>query len=156
MLEELEEEARQHGITIIYHNFNSDRLKGLYCDKTILLSKKLGTSAEKACVLAEELGHYFTSVGNIIDPKDLHNCKQEQQARLWAYNRMFGLRGLVRAYENGCREDYELAEYLNVPAWFLQEALQCYSRKYGEGVAVDAYNLSFIPCLQVRKSPEAP
>ena len=43
------------------------------------------TIPEKACALAEELGHHETSVGNIIDMTSAANRKQERQARLWAY-----------------------------------------------------------------------
>ena len=32
---------------------------------------------EKACVLAEELGHHYTTVGDIIDQKESENRKQE-------------------------------------------------------------------------------
>ena len=41
---------------------NNGRIKG----KRIAIRKDL-TSTEKACVLAKELGHHETSVGNIID-----------------------------------------------------------------------------------------
>lgn len=153
-LEELEMEAWKHGIAVFYKELNSDRIKGLYCNKVILINSCLKTSREKACVLAEELGHHFTSVGIIVDTRDLGNCKQEWQARLWAYNRMFGLEGLIRAYEKGCREDYEYAEELNVTTQFLREALQCYQGKYGNSVTVGEYQLSFIPCFSVSKADE--
>ena len=38
---------------------------------------------EKASVLAEELGHYYTTVGNILDQEDAGNRKQEHKARTW-------------------------------------------------------------------------
>ena len=31
--------------------------------------------AEKACVLAEELGHHYTTIGDIIDQKESENRK---------------------------------------------------------------------------------
>ena len=42
------------------------------------------TDIEKSCVLAEELGHYYTTVGDILDQSDDGNRKQERRARLWA------------------------------------------------------------------------
>ena len=54
------------------------------------------TTTEKACVLAEELGHHETTVGNIIDMSVSWNRKQERQARLNGYQRMIGLMGIVK------------------------------------------------------------
>ena len=55
-------------------------LSGLYVDGNIALSNKLETSAEKVCILAEEMGHHYTSVGNIINPSNLQDKKQEHQS----------------------------------------------------------------------------
>ena len=38
-----------------------EKIDGLYIDGHIALDKGLKTTAEKACVLAEELGHHYTS-----------------------------------------------------------------------------------------------
>ena len=62
--------------------YNNGRIKG----KRIAIRKDLETSAEKTCVLAEELGHHYTSVGNILDQSDPNNRKQEILARTWAYD----------------------------------------------------------------------
>jgi hypothetical protein len=147
----LEEEACEDGIDIIYYNFKNDNIKGLYCDGTIGLNANIETSAEKACILAEELGHYHTTVGDIIDMEDAQNRKQERQARLWAYNKQVGLLGLVRAYEAGCTSWHDAAEFLNVTESFLTEAVECYREKYGTGTMVDDYYISFIPYLSVGK-----
>ena len=41
-------------------------LKGLYIDGNIAIHNSL-SETEKACVLAEELGHHYTSSGNILN-----------------------------------------------------------------------------------------
>lgn len=69
--EELQDKACKDGIDVIDYPFNSNRIDGLYCDGTIAIRKDIETSAEKACVLAEELGHYYTSHGNIINMNDV-------------------------------------------------------------------------------------
>lgn len=69
---------------------------------------------QKACVLAEELGHYHTTVGDILDQTDISNRKQERTARLWAYDKQIGLSGLVKCFEERCRNEYEMAECLGV------------------------------------------
>ena len=108
-------------------------------------------STQKACTLAEEMGHYHTSVGNIIDMESAQNRKQERQARLWAYNKQIGLQGLIGAYEAGCQNRYEVAEYLEVTNEFLAECIECYRQKYGVGTTVDNYYIMFIPYLAVGK-----
>lgn len=149
--ERLEDEACRDGIDVIQKKFNSDRIKGLCCDDTIAINANIETTAEKTCTLAEEYGHYNTTVGNILDLSSSQNRKQERQARLWAYNKQIGLYGLIRAYESGCKNRYEVAEYLEVTEEFLQEAISCYRDKYGVGTTVDNYYIMFIPNLQILK-----
>ncbi len=126
------------------------RIKG----KRIAIRKDIDTSTQKACVLSEELGHYYTTVGNIINLSDAQNRKQERQARLWAYNNRIGLYGLIKAYENGCRDRYETAEFLNVTVDFLEDAINCYCEKYGVYTTVDNYTIYFIPNLVIGKKFE--
>lgn len=150
-LERLEDEACRDGIEIVNCRFNSPRIKGLYCDKTIGINLDIDTSAEKTCVLAEELGHHHTSVGDILDMTDVSNRKQERQARLWGYNKLIGLSGLIKAYEAGCQNCFEMAEYLGVTDEYLCECLEVYRDKYGIGTTVDNYYVMFIPHLAVGK-----
>ena len=109
------------------------------------------TTTEKACVLAEELGHHETTVGNIIDMSVSWNRKQERQARLNGYQRMIGLMGIVKAYEAGCQTQYEIAEFLNVTEEYLLECIECYRDKYGTMKSIDNYTIYFIPNLAVMK-----
>lgn len=147
--EQLEEQACKDGIDIIERRFNSERIKGLYCDGNVALNEELETSIEKACTLAEELGHHHTSVGNILDMDLTANRKQERQARLWAYNKLIGLSGIIEAFEHGCQSRYEMAEYLEVTEEFLEECVECYRNKYGVGTTLDNYYIMFIPNLNV-------
>ena len=149
--EELQEQACKEGIDIVDYNFQSDRIKGLYCDGMVAISNKIDTSVEKACVLAEEIGHYHTAVGDITDQSDVENRKQELKGRLWAYNQQIGLIGLVRAFEHGCQNRFEIAEYLEVTEEFLEECIECYRNKYGICKQVDNYVVYFIPQLSVMK-----
>ena len=123
------------------------RIKG----KRIAIREDIDTAVQKACVLAEELGHHHTTVGDIIDLENPENRKQERHARFWAYNKQIGLRGLIRAYEHGCRSRHEIAEYLEVTEDFLQGAIECYRDKYGIGAVIENYYIMFIPNLQIMK-----
>ena len=148
--EKLEDVAYQDDIDVLNYRFESNNIKGLYCDGVIAI-RSVDTTAEKSCVLAEELGHHYTSVGNILDMTSAANRKQERQARLWAYNKQIGLIGLVRAFEHGCQNRFEIAEYLEVTEEFLEECIECYRNKYGICKQVDNYVVYFIPQLSVMK-----
>lgn len=147
--EKLENAAAQNNVEIIRRHFKSDRIKGLYCDGTIALSSDLKTIPEKACVLAEELGHYHTSFGNIIDASRTQNQKQEMRARMWAYDRQVGLIGIVESFRAGCQSLSEMAEFLEVTEQFLREALERYRQKYGIYTTIDHYIIYFEPYLAV-------
>lgn len=150
-LEKLENMAMQDNVTVIPYHFDSKRIRGLYCDGTIALNANIETTAEKSCVLAEELGHYHTTFGDIIEPQHTSNIKQECRARLWAYNCQIGLRGIINAYERRCRNLYEMADYLDVTEDFLKEAITAYRNKYGICTEFGDYVIFFEPHLAVLK-----
>ena len=148
--EHLQDKAYEDGIKIKEQHFRNERIKGLYCNSQIVIRQDLN-STEKACILAEELGHHYTSVGNILDMRSIQNRKQERQARLHGYNRLIGLAGLIEAYEHSCQDRYEIAEFLEVTDEFLEDCINCYRDKYGIGTTVDNYYIAFIPHLMVGK-----
>ena len=125
-------------------------LKGLYFDGNIAIEKDM-SKREKSCILAEEIGHYCTSSGNILDQTDTMNRKQEYRARLYGYNLKIGLTGIIQAYEAGARNLYEMAEFLDVTEKYLMEALECYKSKYGIYAEIDNYIIYFNPKLAVMK-----
>lgn len=137
------EDAHNEGLTVKEKPFRTydGRIKG----KSIYLRKDM-TITEKACVLAEELGHHYTTVGNILDQSDPGNRKQELRARLMAYDKMIGLIGIVRAYQHRCQSLTDIADYLEVTEEFLKESLEQYRKKYGQKVnlIITLYYLSLI------------
>lgn len=124
---------------------NAGRIKG----NRIAIKKDILTQKEKACVLAEELGHFYTSTGNILDMEDAGNRKQEAHARLWAYNRQIGLQGIISCYKANCRTLHDMAEHLDVTEEFLNDAIECYRSKYGLCVQLDNYVIGFQPSLYI-------
>jgi len=122
--------------------------KGRIKGNRIAINKSL-SETEKKCVLAEELGHYHTANGNILDQSLVSNRKLEMRGRIYAYNKLVGIMGIVKAFENGCRTLYEMAEYLEVTEEFLSDALQYYKRKYGTGAKIDNYAVIFEPSISI-------
>lgn len=125
--------------------YNNGRIKG----NRIAIRKDIETTTEKACVLAEELGHHYTATGNILDQSTVENRKQEMRGRIVAYNKLVGLRGIIDAYLHHCQSLSETAEYLGVTEEFLNDSLTYYTNKYGVCTQVDNYVIFFQPNIGV-------
>lgn len=143
LYEELLIEAGNEGISVYERDIG--KLKGLYIDGNIALSPSIRSYAEKACILAEELGHHHTTCGNIMDQSRVENRKQERRARAWAYEKLVSLRGLIHASKHGIRNRHELAEFLGVTESFIEEAISYYKDKYGLFYEIGNYIIYFEP-----------
>ena len=122
--EDLLNEAYKEGITVKEKplKYNDGRIKG----NKIANRKSIETDKEKACILAEELGHYYTTVGDILDQNDSNNRRQELIARKWAYEKILPIENILFAVQDGHTEIWDMAEYLDVDEKFLRDALKCY------------------------------
>ena len=122
--EQLLDEAYQGGLTVKEKPLQSG--DGRILNDRIAIRETLPNSAVKACVLAEELGHYYTTAGDIIDQSDTENRKQENVARKWAYNKILPIENILFALQDGHTEIWDMAEYLDVDEAFLRDALIYY------------------------------
>jgi phosphoribosylanthranilate isomerase len=129
----------------VYERKMKSTIKGLYSDNIIWVNKTVPTSTEKACILAEELGHHHTSSGDILDQSSLSNRKQERRALNWAYQKLVPLSSIVAAHKLVIRNRNELAEYLQVTEEFLDSALNWYREKYGLYVVLEGYTVCLEP-----------
>jgi len=142
--EDLQKEAVHQGIDI-YEMPLKPRIKGLYCDNIIAINKLIPTIIEKACVLAEELGHHHKTSGNILDQSKIENRQQENRARSWAYEKLVPLKLIVQAHKQGIKNRFELADFLGVTEDFLDAAINRYIEKYGLLAPVGNYTVIFEP-----------
>ena len=147
--EELLDVTEHDNVTVVDYKFHSPNIKGLYCNGTAAINNNIRTRIERRCILAEELGHHHTSSGNILDQSSDSNRKQELRARMWAYNELVGLTGIVSSYKAGCQSINDTAEFLDVTEEFLLEALQYYKQKYGVYTKLDNYVIYFEPSIGV-------
>ena len=123
---------------------NKGRIKG----NRIAIKKEM-PEREKKCVMAEELGHYYTGTGDMLDQSSVLNRKKEKLGRVFAYNKLIGLIGIIDAYKHHCQSLAETAEHLEVTEDFLRESLSYYKGKYGSNVTIDNYTIIFEPCIAV-------
>lgn len=101
------------------------------------------STVDKTCTLAEELGHYYTTTGDIIDQTDIMSRKQEHRARMWAYGKLLPLHLFISAFKRGCRSVHETAEFLNVSEEFLIDCINAYYHKYGAFLEYNEYLFMF-------------
>lgn len=99
--------------------------KGLYADGCIWIREDLPT-AEKYCMLAEELGHYETTEGDILNQNVISNRKQELAARRWAYETIVPKELIEQTVRNGYTEVWDIADQLGLDENFLKDALEYY------------------------------
>lgn len=149
MYDDLLEEARCEHIDVYEYHFRGE-LRGLYWDRSIGVHKD-ATTAEKACILAEELGHYHTSVGVLLEQDQLINRKLEKRARRWGYEHLLPLDKIVKAFNAGVRSRQELVEYLEVMEDYLLAALRHYQEKHGQCSRVGEYVIVFEPLMVLRE-----
>lgn len=140
-------EAERDGLSVKEAPLQSGdgRCKG----NRIAIRKDIPLMAKKADVLAEEMGHFHTTVGDITRMDYVNSSKQERAARLYGYNKRFGLRGIIEAYLHRCQNFHEAAEYLDISEDTFREGLECYRQIYGLGIMIDNYFIQFEPYLQV-------
>ena len=117
LIAECEEE-----VVIEERNMRND---GLYADGFVWINGRL-TSAAKVCILAEEIGHHMTSVGDILDQEDIDSYKQEHAARVWAYKKLLPIENIYCAAMQGYAEPWQMAEEFDLDEEFVRAALKYY------------------------------
>lgn len=80
-------------------------------------------------ILSEELGHHFTTQGNLLEPsKDysekLYKNKKEYLARKWASNFLISDAEFVQALLSSISNKYEMCEYFNITYEILENKIK--------------------------------
>ncbi len=119
-------------------------LKGLYFDGIIAIDRNLD-EREKVCVLAEEIGHHFTTCGEILNQSETSNRKQEKAARAWGYEKLIPVSDLLKAFDDHLKNRSEIAERLGVTEKYLDEALNYYHSLHGGWRKEGIYWIHFNP-----------
>lgn len=144
-------------IYLNYVNLLSDtrrKLYGLYFfidghGPAILLDKSLDRPECRRlhrCILAEELGHHFTTPQTNIFKlygsctveylQKIQQAKDELRALVWATDFLMPNTEFNRAVSEGCQSVYDLAEWFNVTEWLVYRKLGVIKRKYREEMGI--------------------
>lgn len=134
------------------YDFPVSHVLGIYIDGEIILNmNRIETEAQYNSIVAEELGHHYTTAGNILDFDDLKNRKQEVLARRWGYKSLVTPDSLIQAYKAGCKNRFEIAEFLNITETFLEDALISFRERYGPFIAIDQFIITLDPLGVIEK-----
>lgn len=132
-------------INISYDQFMPKSLKGIYFDNNIRLNTN-NDYYQNVGVLAEEIGHHFTSYGHIQDYSKIDNMQQERRARRYAIKLILPLEKLIESYELKIWGDkFELCSHLEITPELFDKAIEDYIKKFGKYVKYDGYKISFEP-----------
>ncbi|MBC6133489.1 toxin [Listeria booriae] len=123
-------------------------LYGAYRNGHILLEKRQSIRDKKIIVM-EEIQHHKSSVGTIIDETNINNKKQENFARNLVYDNFITIATIIHCHNQGFVYYYEVAEYLNLPEEFIQDAVEYYRLKYGAIYKTDGYTLYFGSAIEI-------
>ncbi len=133
-LEKLYNLADKNNISIHFFDLTEVGVLGLNVEKErlphmIFLDLKLKSNKNLHLeVLAHELGHFFTTVGNILNNKNyreiLYNNKFENKADKWACEFLVSEEEIINALNKNIVNIYDMAEYLDVPLNILKKRLE--------------------------------
>ncbi|WP_086348668.1 ImmA/IrrE family metallo-endopeptidase [Candidatus Enterococcus clewellii] len=116
--------------------------KGLYVDNVVYLNPRQNQK-ELYGVISEEIGHHYTSSGIIRNQKAVETRKQERKARLFGSELTVTPDSLILAKKDGCRSEWETAEFLGVTVEHLRQALRLYKEEYGIRFIYKGYLFKF-------------
>lgn len=125
-------------------------LGGLVIGRSIFINADRSTE-EKYELLQEEVAHYDTTVGNIVEEDTREKRKQEKKARSLAKERAVTLDGLIHCFYTGLWGPEEVADYFGVTEKFLFSALEHYRDKYGVIFRYNGYYFDFRRAINITK-----
>ena len=151
-LEELEEACAACGVGIERAALPENMKAIYYTDPdtrpVIVINENICSQSDQYGIIAEELGHHYTTTGNLLSDKTSTKAsvrKQEIIARRWAFKYTVSLSGIVEAHQAGARSLHEMAEHMGIEGRFLKEALESYEMIYGKSTEYAEHTVHFDP-----------
>lgn len=141
-------ESENHGVEVLELDLGTNKKCGKYVNNTVIINMNM-TDIEKYEVLEEELGHHFTTCGDITNQNKFANRKKELIARRWANRRCVTLIGLIEAFEYGVNGAYGIAEFLGVTEAQLLKSIEDYKKIHGMYYLNEDYIIYFEPYLYI-------
>lgn len=132
-------------VDVDYRSLLPNGLSGIYFDYKIKLSHE-NDYYKNIEVLAEEIGHYYTSDGNITNYKNINSMRQEVKARRFGVKLALPLESLIDCYEKGMWGDIcSMCMHLEISVKYFENAVESYKEQFGSYVKYDGYLIEFEP-----------
>lgn len=130
VLEKIYKIIEEEGIIVEEVKLKYYYMDGIYfkvpgLSPTIGIRKSILTDSKRLIsALAEELGHHFTSYGDLtaecfVYSEIIQKSKQERKARQWATEFIMPYDKLIKAIKEGYQSVEELSDYFNVTPVFV-------------------------------------
>lgn len=129
--EELENEASILGINVINYDIPIPEMNAAYLNSEgveRIFLREGGTISERACWIAEELGHHHTGQNQVLRYRCVDDWRAEARARRWAHMRLLTPDSIHTAARN-TDDIFEIAEVLGVSVEFLRESIDDFESK---------------------------
>ncbi|WP_227394227.1 ImmA/IrrE family metallo-endopeptidase [Jeotgalibacillus aurantiacus] len=126
-----------------------DKLPGFIVNNFISINKNISLPA-KYFILAEEIGHYVTTEGDILNLNDIRHMKAEIVARRWGYHKVLSFDHLIECYQMNILTCEELCDHFELEPGHVDRVLKAYIEKYGLSVEYKGYTIEFEP-LNIHK-----
>ncbi|TDX47420.1 hypothetical protein DFO72_101517 [Cytobacillus oceanisediminis] len=138
-------------LNFTFTNDMPNKLRGLCIGNDIYINNQTNkTISEKIVTISEEIAHFETTIGNIIDQQSLMNRKQEHLARKLGGERLFTLDDLIRCWQNGIRAPWDIAEELDITVESVLATIENYRNSLGVRFRYKDYCIRFISDMNVR------
>lgn len=142
--------AEKLGVEIREINFGTNKPCGR-CLNSIIYINNQATEKERYEVLAEELGHFKTTFGNILNQNTMINKKLEYRARREGFKIIVEPNDIVESMRHGANNINEMAEYIGISVETFFDVISDFKKRYGVGVPVGNYYLRLEPNLGIVK-----
>lgn len=109
--------------------------------KPYLFLERNQPEADKEVILREEFMHFLTSVGVIVNQKQLDHRKQELLARRLSYKAAISMDDLIKCYKLNLQTNYEIASELELPEDFVKNAIEYFKTQIADGDTYKGYRI---------------
>lgn len=134
--------AAYSNINYIFDEKMPDGQSGLYVDNYVYLNPRQSPQ-QLVGTVAEEIGHYLTTIGNIIDQDTNLKRKQERQARDIGASLVVSPSDIIDCYENGCKTIDDCVIHLGVTNQVFEDAISYYARRFNGIKTENGYTIFF-------------
>lgn len=125
-----------------FESLMPEKQKGLIINQIVYLNPSQ-SAEELTSTVAEEIGHYLTSIGDIVKQDTNEKRKQEQKARDVGATMVVSPQDVVDCFNERFERIWECTEFLGITEDAFTNAIKTYAKKYSDGLRYKKYFIDF-------------